>query len=128
MALLSELLLIYKNLQTISAGFISNNDYVDNDRIAAAMTLVSNAVQVEEANEIQKILDGVNQPKIQRVIDKMGAVASAIDVTRTSVTSIVTIVTGVTNIVVDCSTGDFAAAVSVATGLGPTLHAVGINT
>lgn len=128
MALLDDLLAMYSNLQKVSTACINGGDYADNARVVAAMTQVSNAIQVQEANDIVATLPSDQDvSKIKAVIANMSAVSAAIDQTVTSITNIVEIATGVANVVVDCSAGQFASAATAVQGLVPILGSVGIS-
>jgi hypothetical protein len=128
MALLDDLLAMYGKLQTASSNAVSQGNYADNARIIAAMTGLSNAIQLQEANDIIAALpnDATSQ-QVGAVIKQMNAIANAIGTTAKSITSIVEIVTGVTNIVVDVSSGNIADALTSVKGLVPVLKDVGVT-
>ena len=128
MALLDDLLTVYAKLQQVSSDCITNGRYTDNARIVAAMTSVSNAIQVEEASDIVAALpNDETLADVKALLAKMNAVAAAIDATATSITNIVQIATGVTNVVVDVSTGKIGDALASVKALLPVLQSVGVN-
>jgi len=56
MTLLNGLLLMYRRSNVIENDCLQSGDYTDNARIASFLSLVSNAIQVEEAHEIEAVL------------------------------------------------------------------------